>query len=143
MPRVNLPALPTGIERRTFSVMILALPALLMAVAAQTLPSPETSHVERAPNLGQPLAGADFLLIREAARHPAMRGANFACFDIHVYVHRRVRTVAFIERRGGFVERQTPNGTAIIVPPRDPNCRSITFEMAPDGTVMRVIRTRH
>jgi hypothetical protein len=104
---------------------------------------PHVSSVEQAPDLGHPLSGSDYLLIAEAARHPAMRGADLSCYRIHVYAEGGERQVTFLEERNRVLERVTGEGTKITYLPPDPECRSISFVMRSDGRVRRAILTRH
>lgn len=112
------------------------LTALLLL--AQLVPS----EARRA-DLGPSLAGSDFLLVTEAAGHPAMRGANLACYRIYVFDEDGRRRVAFVAARNSVTETETENGTVIAYEPPDPRCRSISFVMGASGRVERVIYTRH
>ena len=56
-------------------------------------------HAATTPDMGEPIRGADYLLIEEAARHPELRGADLSCYRIYVYTEGGVRRVAFIEAR--------------------------------------------
>ena len=114
----------------------LAILALLLQAAA---PAPPVRHAD----LGPPLAGRDFLLIRTAARHRAMRGRDLGCYRIHIYDDEDGRRVAFVARRRPTTERETRNGRQILFHGQDPDCRTISFVMDAEGRVARVIHSRH
>ena len=83
------------------------------------------------------------MLIAEAARRPEMQRADLSCYRIYVYDEDGARRVAFFAARNRVIERTTETGTKITYLPPDPKCRSITFVMAGDGRVARVIKSRH
>jgi hypothetical protein len=117
---------------------------MLALVIAAPLPMlPEVVAVDQEEPLQHPLAGADYLLIAEAARHPRMRGANLSCYRIHVHNEQGARWVSFLAAQERVMERETEKGTEIIFLPTNPRCRSISFEMNRKGRVARVISTRH
>jgi hypothetical protein len=116
------------------------------AFALQVLASP-TPHEPMLPphviaveqvDLGTPLAGADYRLIAEAARHPRLRGINLTCYRIYVYQKHGVRAVSFVPTR----DREVVRPREIIFLPPDPACPSLTFEMNRRGHVARVILSR-
>ena len=121
--------------------MIASWLALLLLQPPEEAEPPHVISVHHV-DLGYPLNGSDYLLIAEAARHPAMRGANLSCFRIYAYDEDGARRIAFVEARDRVVERPTPTGTTITYLPHDPTCRSISFVMDDQGRVARVIRTR-
>src|SRR6187551_2674561 len=92
--------------------------------------------------LGEPLAGADYLLIAEAARRPEMRGVDLSCYRIFVHGVYGDRRVSFVEARKRVIERETDAGTEITFLGPDPKCPSISFVMDADGNVARVIHSR-
>ena len=113
--------------------------AILSLLLQASTPAPQVRHAD----LGPPLAGRDFLLIQAAARHPAMRGRNLACYRIQLHEEQDGRHVVFLGPRKPTTERKTAEGTEIIYPGQDPDCRTISFVMDADGRVARVIHTRH
>jgi hypothetical protein len=114
-----------------------------LAVLLQAAPPPEPAlppHVIAVEQveLGPPLAGSDYLLIAEAARHPRLRGIDLACYRIYVGREHGVRTLFFVEARNRRLERP---GEIVFLPP-NPRCPSLSFEMDRRGRVARVIRSR-
>jgi hypothetical protein len=90
----------------------------------------------------EPLSGRDFLLIMEAFRHPAMRGRDLSCYHIVVSRQRRATSVAFLGDREPVREIREGDHRTIIYPGQNPRCRTLTFEMTPQGRVRRVIPLR-
>lgn len=120
--------------------MLAATAFILLSLSAAAGPAAEETVEVR---LGAPLSGADFLLIAETLRHRAMRGADIACYNIHVFDRQGARTVAFIEARQRVIEEDGREERILTFLPPDPNCRSISFEMDRRGRVSRVIYSRH
>jgi hypothetical protein len=118
--------------------------APLLILVFQAPAEPADPHVIAVEDVdrGTRIGGADYLLVAAAARHPAMRSANLACYNIHVYNSAGVRRVAFVARTIRTKQEKTADGTDIIFLPADPNCHSISFEMNRRGRVARVIYSR-
>ena len=114
-------------------------------IALMLFQQPFNGHVVSVEQVdkGQAISGSDYLLIAEAARHPEMRDALLSCYRIYVRNAKGHRRVAFVEARNRVVEKKTETGTEITHLPPDPKCRSIEFEMGPDGRVAKVFHSRH
>ena len=123
--------------------MIVEMLALIMSPPVTSSFGSQVVAIEQEEPLGHPLAGGDYLLIAEAARHPKMRGVDLSCYAIYVHERQGARWVSFLAARERIIEAAKADGTEITYLPLDPNCRSISFVMNAKGRVARVVLTRH
>lgn len=119
---------------------MIGLTLLSLALAAQPRdPHVIESHqVETSPAL----SGRDFVLISNAAQHPAIKGRDLSCYRIFITTERGVRTVSFL----GVRAKLPPDRDGEIVlgfPKQNPRCPDRSFVMDERGRVVRVIYSSH